>query len=309
MRGWTVHSNTSTVWRTGLFLTFVLATWWLSAPSWSLGFTDRIVAVVNKEVITLSDLQHAIQDELSRLKAKYQGAEFERRYTQKQREVLNALIDERLQLQEAKAKGLKVTQDEIDAALRRTPLAPTQTEEEFGQFLLLKKLFEFEVRRNVVVEEEEIRRYYEANPHLFRTPPQYRLKQIFLVAGSEDARSRAKTKAEAIYSEWIPETSLEDLAAQYAQLVSPLGWVEERDLVPPLAQALKELIPGTLSKPIETQAGVHLLIIDDVKESQPYPLEQVEREIKAQLLKERGEETYREWLKDLQQKSFIDIRL
>ncbi len=305
----TVHSRSSSTWRTAFFLALLCVTWWLVVPSWSLGFTDRIVAVVNKEVITWSDLQHAIHDELSRLKAKYQGKEFERRYTQKQREVLNALIDERLQLQEAKAKGLKVTQDEIDAALRRTPLSPMQTEEEFGQFLLLKKLFEFQVRRNVVVEEEELRRYYETNPNIFLTPPQYRLKQIFLPANVEDDRSRAKTKAEAIYSGWLPETSLEDLAALHAQSVSQLGWVEEKDLVAPLAQAVKELIPGTLSKPIETQVGVHLLIIEDVKESQPYPFEQVEREIRAQLLKQRGEEAYREWQKNLKQKAFIDVRL
>ena len=224
-------------------------------------------------------------------------------------EVLNALIEERLQLQEAKAKGLSITEEELDGALRRTPLSPTQTEEEFSKLLLLKKLFEFEVRRNVMVEDEELRRYYEANPNTFRTPPQYRLKQVFLVANDENERAHAKTKAEAIYSSWIPETSLEDLAAQHAQVVSQVGWVEEKDLVPPLAQAVKELIPGTLSKPVETQIGVHLLIVENVKESQPYPFEQVEREIRAQLLKQRGEEAYRTWLKDLKQKSFIDIRL
>ena len=229
-------------------------------PTSGIGYTDRIVAVVNKEIITWFDLQNEIQDEYSRLKAKYRGEELERRYTQKQREVLNALIIERLQLQEAKAKGISVTQEEIDAALRRTPLPPTQTEEEFGQQLLLKKLLDFEVRRNVVVEEEELRRYYEANPNSFRTPPQYRLKQIFLDAQDEIARLRAKTKAQVIYSDWNSETSIEDLAARHAQLVSELGWVEEKDLVAPLAQALKELTPGTLSRPIDTQAGVHLLI-------------------------------------------------
>ncbi len=304
-----VRINTRVTWRILLCLAVVFINGWVPTPlSECFGFTDRIVAVVNKEVITLTDLQHAIKDEFSRLKAKYRGDEFEHRYSQKQREILNVLIDERLQLQEAKAKGISVTQDEIDAALRRTPLLPTQTEQEFGQQLLLKKLFDFEIRRNVVVEEEELRRYYEANPNMFRKPPQYRLTQIFLTTNEED-RSRAKIKAEAIYSAWTPETSLEDLATKYAQVVSPLGWVEEKDLLAPLAQALKDLIPGTLSKPIETQMGVHLLMVENVKESQPFPFEQVEREIRAQLLQQRGEEAYREWLNNLKQKAFIDVRL
>lgn len=278
-------------------------------PTSGLGFTDRIVAVVNKEVITWFDLQNKIQDEHSRLKAKYRGEELERRYTQKQREVLNALIIERLQLQEAKAKGISITQEEIDAALRRTPLPATQTEEEFGQHLLLKKLFDFEVRRNVVVEEEELRRYYEANTNKFRTPPQYRLKQIFLKAQNEIARLPAKSKAQVIYSDWTSEIPIEDLAARHMQIVSELGWVEEKDLVTPLAQVLKELTPGTLSRPIDTQAGVHLLMIEEVKESQPLPFKQVERKIHAQLLKQRSEEAYNEWVNKLEQQAFIDVKL
>ena len=278
-------------------------------PTSGLGFTDRIVAVVNKEVITWFDLQNKIQDEHSRLKAKYRGEELERRYTQKQREVLNALIIERLQLQEAKAKGISITQEEIDAALRRTPLPPTQTEEEFGQHLLLKKLFDFEVRRNVVVEEEELRRYYEANTNKFHTPPQYRLKQIFLKAQDEIARLPAKSKAQVIYSDWNSEIPIEDLAARHMQIVSELGWVEEKDVVAPLAQVLKELTPGTLSRPIDTQAGVHLVMIEEVKESQPLPFKQVERKIHAQLLKQRSEEAYNEWVNKLEQQAFIDVKL
>ena len=280
----------------------------LLLPSTGHGFHDRIVAVVNKEVITQHDLQNGVQDELRRLKAKYTGHELERRYQEKQREVLNRLIDERLQLQEAKAKGLSVTQDEIDAAIRRTPLPPTQTEEEFGQQLLLKKLFDFEVRRNVVVEEGELHRYYKANPTQFSQPPQYRLKHIFLMAQNEEERSRAKTTAQTIYSNWNPETPLEELAAQHGQVVTELGWVEEKDLVVPLAQDLKDLPVGTMSKPIETQLGIHLLTVEEIKEPQPYPFEQMEQEIRAQLVKERREEAYRKWLEDLKAKAYIEIK-
>ena len=279
----------------------------LSIPVHS--YRDRIVAVVNKEVITVSDLQEATRDEFQRLKAKYTGDELEQHYRDKQREVLNALIDERLQLQEAKAKGLSVTQDEIDAAIRRTPLPPTQTEEEFGQELLLKKLFDFEVRRNVVVEEQELTRYYEANITQFSQPPQYRLKHIFLMVQNEEERSRAKTTAQTIYSNWTPEIRLEDLAAQHGQVVTELGWVEEKDLVVPLAQDLKDLPIGTMSKPIETLLGIHLLTVEEIKEPQPYPFEQIEGEIRAQLVKQRGEEAYRKWLKDLKQKAYIDVKL
>jgi len=287
----------------------ILVVWLLFTPLFSFGLTDRIVAVVNKEVITWSDLQHEIQDEYSRLKAKYQGEELERRYTQKQRDVLNILIDERLQLQEAQAKGISVTQDEIDAALRRTPLLPTQTEKEFGQELLLKKLFDFEVRRNIVIEDEELRRFYEANLNDFRTPPQYRLKQIFWETSNEYERTRATQKSQAISADWKPETVLEDLAAQHTQFVSELGWVEAKDLLSPLDQGIQDLPPGILSSPIQSNLGVHLLYVEDIQESQPIPFEQVEPSLRTRLFKQRSEEVFREWLNALKQKAFIDVKL
>jgi parvulin-like peptidyl-prolyl isomerase len=101
---------------------------------------------------------------------------------------------------------------------------------------------------------------------------------------------------------------MEDLAARHGQIVSELGWVEEKDLVAPLARALKELTPGTLSSPIDTQVGVHLLIVEEVKGPQPYPFEEVERVIHAQLLKQRSEEAYNEWMNRLKQQAFIDVK-
>jgi len=277
-------------------------------PTAGLSLTDRIIAVVNKEVITRSDLERDVEDEYKRLKAKYHGEELERRYRQKQREVLNNLIDDRLQIQEAKAKGLSITQEEIDAALRRTPLPPTQTEEEFGHQMLLKKLFDFEVRRNVVVEEEEIQRYYDANTTLFLAPPQYRLKQILLAGKEEFERERARKKAQTIYAAWKPDTVLEDLATQHGELITELGWVQEHELLDPLGQAIKDMKPGHLSAPIETLLGFHLLVVEEIREPQPVPFENVRRDIQGTLLKQRSEEAYRNWLADLKHKAFIEVK-
>lgn len=297
--GRNLPSHTFTLWMITSFLFF---------PGMSLGLTDRIIAVVNKEVITWSDLEKEIQDEYKRLNAKYHGEELDRRYRQKQREVLNKLIEDRLQTQEAQAKGLSVTQEEIDAALRRTPLPPTQTEEEFGHQMLLKKLFDFEVRRNIVVEEEEIQRYYDANPTLFLRPPQYRLKQILLDGHEGFERERAQDKSQTMYSAWTPNTTLEDLATRYFEHIHELGWVQENELLIPLRHIVRELQPGHLSAPIETTLGFHLLMVEGIQQPQPLPIEAVEGDIRGMLLKQRSEEAYRNWLADIKQKAFIEVK-
>jgi len=298
------------IWRFSKVLTILIALGIFLFPAFSMSFTDRIIAVVNKEVITWSDLQKEIQDEYTRLKAKYRGKELERWYNQKQREVLNHLIDDRIQLQEAKAKGFTVTEKEIDAALQRNLLPPTLTKEEFGQQLLLKKLFNFEVGRNIVVEETELRRFYEENPLMFLRPPRYRLKQILLPSTNELFRVGAKKKAQSIYDTWKPDMPIEDLATQYSVPVRELGWVQKGELLPPpLSHVVKDWKPGRLSAPIETNLGFHLIMVVEVRPSQPQPFEEVERDIQALLFKKRSEQAYREWLADLKQKAFIEVKL
>lgn len=279
------------------------------SPLTASSFQDRIIAVVNKDVITWTDLQNKVQDEYKRLKAKYSGDDLNRRYEQKQREVLNSLIDEHLQLQEAKAKGLSVTEEEMNAALQRTPLLPTQTEQEYRDQLLLKKLFDFEVRRNVVVEEEELRRFYDANPSLFRKPPQIRLKQILLTTTEEYQRELARKKAESIFSTWKPDMELEELASRFSEPVKQLGWLQEDELLAKLSPEIKNLKPGDLSTPIETDLGLHLLMVEEKSDTETYPFELVEQEIRSLLIRQKTEEAYRNWLNDLKKKAFIDVKL
>lgn len=277
-------------------------------PPLASSFQDRIIAVVNKDVITWSDLQNKVQDEYKRLKAKYTGEELNRRYEQKQREVLNNLIDEHLQIQEARSRGLTVTDEEMNASLQRTPLLPTQTEQEYRDQLLLKKLFDFEVRRNVVVEEEELRRFYDANPSLFLKPPQLRLKQILLTTTEEYQRELARKKAETIFSTWKPDMELEELASKFSEPVKHLGWLQEDELLATLSPEIKNLKPGDLSTPIETPLGLHLFMVEEKSDNQTYPFEAVEQEIRALLLRQKTEEAYRNWLNDLKKKAFIDVK-
>ncbi len=271
-------------------------------------FEDRIIAVVNKDVITWSDLEEKVRDEYKRLKAKYQGEDLERRFIQKQREILNFLIEERLQIQEAKAKGYDVTQEEIDDSLQRAPLLPGQTQEDYRNKLLMKKVFDFEVRRSVVVEDEEIERFYENNPTIFKKPPHYHLKQILITAQKEYERELARNKANSIHASWKPESSLEDLSSQFIVHLEDLGWVQEDELQDPLSTVIKQLKPGELSQPVETELGFHLLAIEEISDTRVYKLEEVEQEVRALLHKQKTEEAYRDWLADLKKKAFIEVK-
>ena len=93
-------------------------------------YTDRILAIVNKDVITFSELQEEVRDEHIRLKARYSGDALKRRMAAKDFQVLNRLIEEQLQLQEAEAKGFSVTDEELVTARQQSSTTAGNTPED-----------------------------------------------------------------------------------------------------------------------------------------------------------------------------------
>jgi len=80
------------------------------------------------------------------------------------------------------------------------------------------------------------------------------------------------------------------------------------ELLEPIAEALKTMNPGDISRPIKTSLGYHIIALDEVTAPQARPLEEVENDIKAFLYKKRTDEAFQRWLADLKKKAFIEIK-
>ena len=268
----------------------------------------------------MSELQSEIQDERIRLKARFKGEALQRRLLQKEYQVLNALIERKLQLQAAQTKGLTVTDDEFRNALKQLPpddqadaFSDQQKNTQLRDELLLQKLRNFEVRQHVMVPESEVRRYYQDHMDQFVDPPTYRLRQILMLPKPGQTIDEIMARAKSIEQALRTGEDFAELALQYsdgpeASRGGELGWVAHDELLEPLAQALKGMKPGDLSQPIETTLGSHIIALDEIKSAEPRPLDQVETEIKTRLYQQRIEERYQRWLADLKQKAYIEIK-
>ena len=175
---------------------------------WAQGLTDGIAAIVNSEVITVSELQAELEDETIRLQARFDGEDLAQRLVRKEYETLNNLIARKLQIQEAKTKGLSVTNEEIERArslLIQRGMSGRDAEEysqdAIREELLLRKVQDFEVRRHVMVSKREVRQYYEDFVERFMEPPRYHLHQILLPSAPGTDASRSLAIAEEIYKE------------------------------------------------------------------------------------------------------------
>ncbi len=284
-------------------------------------FSDRIVAIVNKDIITMSDLEPELVDERKRLRAKYSGEELNRRLAQKEYDVLNKLIEQKLQLQEAEAKGITVTDEEVTEALQRvamqktgTPLAGSVLKKQVRDQLLVERLLAFQVRQSVMVTDSEITQYYEDHKDTYLISPAYRLRQIFFFVRPGENEVPKRSRADMVYLALRTTGNFAELAQKNsdgpeAAEGGNLGEVREDELLPPLAEALKSMKPGDISKPIKTSLGFHIIALDEVIPPRPRDLTEVENQIKAILYKKRTEEHYHQWLRELKKKAFIEIKL
>lgn len=281
---------------------------------------DGIAAIVNDEVIALSELKAELRDETIRLKARYRGKELHQRLIQKEFRILNILIERKLQLQEAKSKGLSVSDEEVEAALQNMPLPPgmpfhnSQTRKRAREDLILQKLLNFEVRRLVMVSPEEIRMHYEENTDRFMEVPRYRLRQILFLRKPDKGMTTILAQANEVYEKLQSGQDFSELAQLYSEgpegaRGGDLGSIPQNELLTELSDRLENMEVGQVSVPFTTHLGVHIIILDDIERPQVRPFDEVKDQINSHLYQTKTEKTYQEWIAHLKEKAYIDIKL
>ncbi len=262
--------------------TALLFTLLLAHPAAAADSRVGIAATVNDEVITLSDVDNRAQ--------LYLGGRPDKPTAQQrvtlQKEVLNKLIDEKLQLQEAKNLSIDVADEQIAQGFAEIARQNGTSPEEFRDRLqragvntdTLRDQIRAEIawgqvvrrrlRPQVNVSEQEIdtamqQRAGRANE------PQYHVAEIFL-ASDEGNDSAIAAEAAAIYQALLKGARFSDIARARSQ--SPgannggdIGWLAESQLAPELQPVVRQLQPGMASTPIKVENGYMLVFLRDKK--------------------------------------------
>ena len=242
---------------------------------------SRIAAIVNEEIISVLDL--AARIDLTIFVANFPNTQDTRRRLSGQ--VLRALVDERLQLQEANRIGVRVNNREIDAQLaeieRQNGVAQGGLDELLRQRGVKKsslvaqlraritwtKALQRQMRRQTSVSDEEVDeelKQLEINQGLV----QNRVAEILLTFDGADQEGEVRKAAEGLVQQIRGGTRFDVLARQFSRSASAaaggeLGWVAQGQLDEALEQALKERSPGQITEPIRTFAGYHILMLRD----------------------------------------------
>ncbi|MBZ0169734.1 Chaperone SurA precursor [Candidatus Methylomirabilis lanthanidiphila] len=297
---------------------------------------DRVVAVVNDDVITLTEVQEEGLQAIRSIVRDTLGAERERQLRSTERQVLDELILRRLQLQEAKKEKIEASPAEVQSAIEelkkrngltsdedlRTALSREMlSEEQFRRGILeqviLTKLVARQVRSKVVVLDEEVQQYYEQRQDQFREIPQFKIRHLLVTVppqATSSEISRAKNRIEEAQTLLKKGTNFSTVAKQYSEgpLASSAGeiWAMKRgELAPELEQAALALPIGQPSDIITTQAGFHLIVVEERFSGRTLSFDQVKDRLRAILFDQKTETKFKEWIESLRTKANVEMKL
>ena len=281
---------------------------------------DRIIAVVNSDLIMLSDLKREVASQQEHIKRQHQGDDLAQRVKMAEYMAITKMIERKLQLQEAKAKKVEVSDQEVRQALEQLkqqggafdPSNPLNTRTVRDELLLMRVVAQ-EVRGNVMVGSSELKRYYDRHRDRFALPEEYLLSQIFVQRRSPEETADALTKARRAMDELKRGEKFEDVALQYSDAPNAvqggrLGLVRQGELLPAIERAIATLVPGGISDIIESADGFHIIRVDDKKPKEFRSFEQVRYEIQGLVFEQKNEDMFQSWLTNLKNKAYIDIK-
>jgi peptidyl-prolyl cis-trans isomerase SurA len=294
---------------------------------------DRVVAVVNEEVITMSELQEAVVLYVRENKEAVPAAGVERdRFVQR---VLARMVDHRLQVQEARRDKVEVSEEEltvvmddfvkrnggdrvqIEEQLRAQGLSWEIVKRDMRDSMLAQRIRARRIGRKATVTPGEVEAYVTENRSKFEADLKIHPRHIAVLAqppNSPAAWEKAKAEVDQIVAKLQQGGDFADLARQYSQDGSAaaggdLGWLARGELASVFEEPMLKLRKGEVTPPIKSENGFHLFQIEEREELTPEMLGQFRQQARDILVQKKAQERLEEWLQGLRQRALIAERL
>jgi peptidyl-prolyl cis-trans isomerase SurA len=293
---------------------------------------DRVVAVVNNDAITLSELQETmVAYRAEQQKAKTISSSDE----ELAKQILPKLIDSRLQLQEAEREKITVEDQEIsDEINERIKIYNTRSVEDFEKMLKeqgismdavrkrvreslrVQKVIRRKVALRVSVTDGEIVQYIEENRQKLETGLSYHARHILVVPeGTDDAAwESARIKADMLRTQVVEGAQFGDVARQHSQDASAkdggdLGTLKRGELAQDIETEILKLEPGQMSRPYRSSLGYHVFLLESKDALDGLGLIRIKQQVREILFRQKYDARLDAWLKEIKQRAIIEVRM
>ncbi len=295
---------------------------------------DRIVAVVNNDIITLYDLNRAFKPYEDNIKALGYAPEKERETLfQVRKDLLDQLINSKLADQEIERAQISVSEKDIDETIERIKASRSASDEqlreglasqgmtmaeyrkEIKEQILRNKLVNREVKSKIVVTKEDIKAYYDSHQEEYAGEKKYYLYNLFVRLSPEaepaetDAALAQMQDAKARLDQGLSfEVLVNELKDSSSRIQgTDLGLYRLEELSEQLQWAVEKLNAGEYSEVLDTDFGPQIIYVQKIQETAARSLDELESEIVEILYNELVDNKYQDWLDDLRKRSLIKI--
>ncbi len=301
---------------------------------------DSCVAVVNDDVITLSEVNEAGKLMFQRIAETAPPEQLSQALKQARKTIIDKLIEKKLLLKQAKAMHISVSDEEVErtfqqilkrnkttkqqftAELSRLGMPEKQYRENLREQILSSKLVNYEVRSKIVIPESQIVDYYDQHYTEQVKEGGYYVLQIGVTPEGRDmpadpaaADRAAKKKADRIYSMARAGQDFKQLAREYSDLPSAvdggdIGTFTKDEMAPYMEKAVTQLKPGEISPVVKSPNGYMIFKLLSSQEGEiitKVPYESVKEEIRNTIYQQEMQRRYKTWLDEIRSQAYIKI--
>ncbi len=303
----------------GILLVYAAIMFLCGLGSASAEVVDRIVAVVNGEIITLQELE----DQLLRSTAGPEGVDPAALTASARAQFLDVMINDILLRQEAERLKVEVSDSEVENEIRQFKVRRRLTDEQFANSLKLQgltpeqfkartrqdimkhRMIGFMVRRKVVVTQEEIAAYFDGHRAEFTSG---RVMTVQMLVLSDEGSAKAVRDAVA-----SGKMSFDD--ALLSRSIGPrentgtIADVRWEELAPDWQGAVEPVAIGGMTQPFPVQGKWVVLKVLDRKEGAKREFADAQEEVREVIMRPKLDARFQEYMTDLRSKALIEKRL
>jgi len=276
---------------------------------------DKIIAVVNNDVITQKDLNDFTNFMKMRTPEKNKAIWSKEKAETMKSDLLQRLIEDRLILQEAKKSKMSFDESRVKAriaeiknsysseaefqqALRKQGLVQADIEAKIKEQILMHNIVENKIHKNIVIRPDEVTSLYDKNKPDFVSPEERQLTVLTL-----ESFDLAKNVASGLKNGEKPE----DLATKYSARADQVKVSRKDELKKEIGVVVFKLNAMDVSEPVSIEGKYYVFRLDSILSARQMPLSEVQDKIYNYIFERKMQEELIKWLDELKNKSYIKI--
>lgn len=276
---------------------------------------DKVVAIVNNDVITQKDLNDFANFMRMQLSAEHKGAQLENKIQSMKLDLLDRLIEDKLILQEAKNQKIRIDESRIKSkieeiksnigsdaefqkSLKQQGLVQADVETRIREQLLMYTIIDIKVRSRIVVDPSEITDFYNRNKGEFKSREQREIESIVV----ED-----EATAMQISDKLKDGRPIEEVSEKYKVQINKFSIGKGEELKKDIEVAIYSLNINEASKPVKIDNKFYVFRLKNIIPSRQQSLDEARDTIQSYVFDKKMQEELGKWLNELKEHSYIRV--